>query len=101
MAKKPRGYYSQNEHRRSIQYLHWRKACLYRDVFTCDICLEFSPKGKGLEVHHLDSYAENEELRLSVENGITLCKSCHKKLHKIMGRITTKKMYEEFKHERS
>ena len=30
-------------------------------------------------MHHIKRYADNEELRTDVNNGITLCYECHKK----------------------
>ena len=33
-----------------------------------------------LNVHHIIRYADNEELRTDVNNGITLCYECHKKI---------------------
>ena len=33
-----------------------------------------------LNVHHIIRYADNEELRTDVDNGITLCYKCHKKI---------------------
>ena len=32
--------------------------------------------------HHKEGYLENKELRLVVENGMTLCKKCHIAFHK-------------------
>jgi len=41
-----------------------------------------------LNAHHVEQYALNEALRYELSNGITLCDSCHKKLHKNIGRKT-------------
>lgn len=54
--------------------LAWRKAVLTRDQFTCQLCGQIGGK---LNVHHLLSWAEFKELRSDVNNGITLCYSCH------------------------
>lgn len=39
-----------------------------------------------LHSHHIKSYKDNPELRTDVNNGITLCGSCHRNWHKINGR---------------
>ena len=62
----------------------WRKAVLKRDRYTCQICgydIE-----KNLEAHHIYSFRDNEAYRTQVDNGITLCKFCHKKYHSEFGR---------------
>ena len=34
-----------------------------------------------LNVHHIERYADNKELRTDINNGITLCYDCHKKIY--------------------
>ena len=34
--------------------------------------------GYTMEAHHKKPFADYKELRFSVNNGITLCKECHK-----------------------
>lgn len=67
--------------RRSSEYLSWRKAIFERDNYTCKICRARSGNGKRvyLEAHHIFSFAIYPELRFDTNNGITLCKICHKK----------------------
>lgn len=62
--------------RRSLETRLWREAVFQRDDFTCQEC---SARGVYLHVHHIQSFAKHPELRFDVENGITLCKSCHEK----------------------
>lgn len=50
-----------------------------RDSFTCAWC---SKKGGELNVHHLEGWAENPDLRFTKSNLVTLCISCHKDVHK-------------------
>ena len=40
---------------------------------------------KNLCVHHIESYYRCAEKRLDVNNGLTLCASCHAKLHNPKG----------------
>lgn len=62
----------------------WTKAVLQRDNYTCQCC--GYDKKKHLEVHHIYSFRDNEAYRTQVDNGITLCKFCHKKYHSEFGR---------------
>ena len=63
----------------------WSKAVLQRDHYKCQCC-GYSEKKKNLEAHHIYSYRDHEEYRGRLDNGITLCKFCHKKYHSIYGR---------------
>lgn len=62
----------------------WTKAVLQRDKYTCQCC--GYDKKKHLEAHHIYSFRDNEAYRTQVDNGITLCKFCHKKYHSEFGR---------------
>lgn len=64
--------------RNTKEYHNWRIECLSRDNWVCKQC----DTTKELSVHHIKSYKDNHELRLEIDNGITLCKKCHKKEHK-------------------
>lgn len=48
-----------------------------RDRFACRGC---GAKGH-LHVHHIHEFAQFVELRLEVENGLTLCPACHSYVH--------------------
>jgi len=86
--------------RNSKKYNQWRQGCFIRDNFTCQKCGDNS--GGNLRVHHKKSFNKLlEEIKKylplydlyegamlytpmwNLSNGITLCKKCHKKLHKI------------------
>lgn len=78
--------------RRTKKYNDWRESVYKRDNFTCKLC------GKtkcGLNAHHIEPYHkvlkkykpetvtdayEIYEL-WDLNNGITLCEKCHKKIH--------------------
>jgi hypothetical protein len=65
-------------HRYTPEYHQWRKAVLKRDNETCQQC----GSQENLQTHHIKSYAKFKELRFDLDNGVTLCLSCHKKQHK-------------------
>ena len=70
---------SSGRDRNSREYKEWRLAVYERDNFTCQICHK---SGCQLEAHHIERWADNESRRFDVSNGITLCKECHKEIHK-------------------
>ena len=61
----------------------WAYIVKERDSFTCQICGD--NRGGNLVSHHLESYKNNPSLRTVLDNGITLCRKCHKKFHSIYG----------------
>lgn len=65
--------------RQSSKYKSWRMDIFRRDNYTCQIC---SKKGGYLEAHHKKSFSQYKQLRYSLNNGITLCKECHKYVHR-------------------
>jgi hypothetical protein len=73
--------------RMSDQSLEWRKKVFYRDNYTCQHCCSSE---RTIQAHHIKEFATYPELRFSVENGLTLCKLCHRKHHKI------KNLYQNF-----
>lgn len=75
----------------------WRQFIFSRDDFTCQVC---GKRGGDLEAHHLMSYADNSDLRSDLENGVTMCKTCHRSFHKAKGfGKNTREQYEEWRRE--
>lgn len=70
-------------HRGQPYYAEWRETVFKRDGFACKAC--GYDKGKKLVAHHLDSWDSDKEKRFSVDNGATLCKTCHKAFHDAYG----------------
>lgn len=60
----------------------WRTSVYDRDQHTCRIC---GTIGGKLNAHHIFSWDKHEKHRFDVENGVTLCESCHKNFHSIYG----------------
>lgn len=76
-------------------YNYWRYEVYKRDKFTCQCCGD--NKGGNLVAHHLNGYNWDKEHRIDVNNGVTLCKSCHKDFHDLYGYgDNTKEQYIEF-----
>jgi 5-methylcytosine-specific restriction endonuclease McrA len=68
-----------DEDRKSQEYNEWRSFIFQRDGWKCQHCQAI---GGELNAHHIKHYKDFPELRLNVNNGITLCLDCHKKVHK-------------------
>lgn len=73
--RKGRKKYKRYIHVKSKELIQWRSNVFLRDNWTCQIC---GIRGRYLEAHHLKSWAKFPELRYELENGVTLCKECHK-----------------------
>ena len=68
-----------NTQRKTPQYAEWRTAVFERDGYRCAICGEV---GGRLNAHHIKPFAKYPELRLDIDNGITLCEKCHREVHR-------------------
>ena len=78
----------------TLKYRTWRDSVFERDNCICQKCKDETKKP---ETHHIEDYETNEDLRMSVDNGITFCGDCHRLFHKIYGRKNTnKRQLEEF-----
>ena len=66
--------------RNSAKHKEWAKAVYRRDRWTCQVCKKHC-QCKDIVAHHLVLWSECEETRYLVENGITLCRSCHCSIH--------------------
>lgn len=66
-----------NRLRRELR--QWSRDVMMRDNFTCVMC---HTVGRNLNAHHIKKFADYPELRLMVNNGVTLCESCHKSVIK-------------------
>jgi len=62
--------------RNSPKYIEWREIVFKRDGWKCQICPQIGGK---LHADHIKPFAYYPELRFDINNGRTLCVSCHKK----------------------
>ena len=85
----------EREKRRAYsEYYDFVNRVIARDNYTCVSC---GAVGGKLEVHHLESFASNKELRTVDSNGVTLCKECHKNFHLNYGNFdNTKEQFVEW-----
>lgn len=92
--KRLEGKYTKHQLDRQARYAPemklWRISVFERDNYTCQIC---GIRGVYLEADHIKPFAYFPELRLTLENGRTLCRPCHnttkigaKKMKEIYGK---------------
>lgn len=70
--------------RSTKEYTNWRLAVFERDGFACVGCNQIGGK---LHAHHILMFSKYPKMRFVLENGVTLCEKCHKKLHRINKKI--------------
>jgi len=58
-----------------------RKAILRRDGYMCVECRKYGRRRDATVVHHILELEEHPELALNDKNLISLCDSCHNKMH--------------------
>lgn len=63
-----------------------RQMCMERDNYTCQICgLTQDELDVGLHCHHYEGIKHNPLESADLDMVITLCKECHKNVHKLPG----------------
>ena len=73
-----------NKIRKTKEYKGWAISVYKRDYYICQDC-GIKCRANDIIAHHIKSFADYPELRFKINNGITLCRSCHKKIHKEIG----------------
>jgi 5-methylcytosine-specific restriction endonuclease McrA len=58
--------------------LRWARQVKERDAHVCQMCRKQNLSGKSEHAHHLKSVKLFPELRYELDNGQTLCSSCHR-----------------------
>lgn len=66
--------------RGSGEHRQWSRDVFKRDNYTCVWCGD--DRGGNLNADHIKLFSEYPKLRFEIDNGRTLCVSCHKTRHK-------------------
>lgn len=61
-------------------YRKWHRQVLERDNHTCCKC---GAADKKVVTHHIKPMWSHPELYADLDNGITVCKDCHREIHKL------------------
>src|SRR5574344_118033 len=78
-SKTPPWERTNREIRNSQEYADWRTQVFERDNYTCQHCKKVGGK---LNAHHIKEFSKYPDKRFDVDNGLTLCVECHKKVHR-------------------
>lgn len=70
-----------NHRRETKRYKEWRMEVYRRDKFRCQGCGKHCTQA-NIVAHHFKGWKEYPELRFIKDNGITLCRVCHRLKHK-------------------
>lgn len=71
-----------------------RKRILKRDGYCCRECKRYGKTTEATTVHHINPLRDRPELRLTNWNLLSLCKTCHDKMHnRITDELTTLGLY--------
>lgn len=63
-------------------FMRWSKTIRKNDNYTCQKC----QSKEKLHAHHIINYIFDPTKALNLDNGVTLCETCHKEFHKINGK---------------
>ena len=63
-----------------FEYKEWRKQVFERDHYACATCRK--PSNGDIRAHHIVPVETDKDKIFDVNNGITLCKKCHRSIKK-------------------
>jgi len=93
-----KGFLTTKDQRDRYHFAKIVRKVFERDGFTCDCCNKYGGK---LNAHHLESFSTNPDLRLELNNIITLCEPCHLQFHvEYTRKNNTKDQYLKYKEEK-
>lgn len=70
--------------RKRHENYEWKRSVMDCQKYTCQEC---GKVGGQLQVHHKAPYSLFKNLRFETGNGLTLCQSCHKKIHAVAAEL--------------
>jgi hypothetical protein len=76
--------------RKSKKIKIWKKRVFERDGYICQEC---GQRGGKLHIHHIKPFSLFPKLRFDVDNGLTLCTTCHYKTNTYAGNIRKYNMW--------
>ena len=65
----------------SQKWKNKRQYILHRDQFLCQECRKYGRNNEAKIVHHIIEVEEDPSLKYSNKNLVSVCYSCHNKLH--------------------
>lgn len=68
-------FYCSKKWRRKREYI------LKRDGFLCQECKKYGRNREAKIVHHIKEMDDYPELKLKCDNLVSVCASCHNKIH--------------------
>ncbi|AFH62255.1 HNH endonuclease [Paenibacillus caseinilyticus] len=66
---------------KSSAWISTRRTALIRDDYLCQRCLHLGIITPAQMVHHVKEVHKSWEMRLHLDNLISLCDACHNKIH--------------------
>jgi 5-methylcytosine-specific restriction enzyme A len=70
-----KNFYTSKRWRRKRAYI------LHRDNYLCQECKKYGRNTEAKIVHHIIEIEEQPELKLKDSNLVSVCASCHNKIH--------------------
>jgi 5-methylcytosine-specific restriction endonuclease McrA len=86
-SRKCAGEYQSKHNRISSFKVGWRRCKEYRlwrnSVINRDVCCKMCKSTNKLVAHHIYEAKDYPDLVFNINNGVTLCQSCHINVHKL------------------
>lgn len=83
MKRRPRKRFNRAEYEANLapEWRVWRAAIFARDHHTCVMCWKARSHNRRTKYdpHHILRKADRPDLMYDVNNGVTLCRPCHRK----------------------
>lgn len=78
---------------KTSKWLREREKRLRRDQYMCRECKRYGKTSPATTVHHVIPLDQRPDLKLNINNLISLCDKCHNQMHnRITGELTEKGM---------